>query len=276
MSGENTSTEDVRPSPVSLSKLFEPTWPQLRHLNLYGTFLGKDNLKALSAGFRKEHPRLPNLESLVLSVVYIFNAETSMNVLWKRPLKNITKFILDDPDKAIFEQFSNALRESRLPKLNHLTILLRNLNESIKLKRLQGKRFKLVRHLALHRFVLDLEDLEHKVKRKTLLKLDISYSSGVTGSLSLLLENTFSALKSLILCSCGLNSTDFYSLAKANVEDRIPDLKHLDVSHNHTELRELFSIDCTWDQLLSLNIVGVYFQEAKNNKSVKKNSKQEL
>ena len=224
--GENTSTEDIRPSPVSLSKLFEPTWSQLRHLNLYGTFLGKDDLKALSAGSRKEHPRLPNLESLVLPVVYIFNAESSMNVLWKRPLKSITKFILDDPDRAIFEQFSNTLRESRLPKLNDLTILLRNLNESIRLKRLQGKRFKLVRHLTLHRFTLDLEDLEHKVKRKTLLKLDISYSSGVTGRLSLLLKNTFKALKLLILCSCGLNSSDFHSLAKANVEDRIPDLKH--------------------------------------------------
>ena len=272
--GENTSTEDIRPSPVSLSKLFDTPCPQLRHLNLYGTFLGKDDVKALSAGSRKENPRLPNLEALVLSIVYVFNAETSMNSLWKRPLKNVTNFILDDPDKAIYEQFSNALRESRLPKLTDLTILLRNTNESIKLKRLQGKRFKLVRYLTLHRWTLDMEELGLKVKPKTLLKLDISYSSGVRGSLSLLLRNNFKVLKSLILSNCGLNSADFQSLAEAYVNGRYPELKHLDVSHNSAELMELFSADCTWNQLLSLNVVNVHYNKTNNSNEVKRNLKQ--
>ena len=45
---------------------------------------------------------------------------------------------------------------------------------------------------------------------------------------------------------------------------RIPDSKPLNVSHNHDEPRESFSIDCRWVQLLSLDTVGVYFHDAKN------------
>ena len=39
------------------------------------------------------------------------------------------------------------------------------------------------------------------------------------------------------------------------MEERLPELKHLDISHNNgVHLAELFNSSCTWDKLLKLNV----------------------
>ena len=45
------------------------------------------------------------------------------------------------------------------------------------------------------------------------------------------------------------------SLTKASLEDRLPELKHLDISENNNlDLRDLFENGCTWSQLKRLSI----------------------
>ena len=88
-------------------------------------------------------------------------------------------------------------------------------------------------------------------------KLDISHSSGISGALSILLCHSFPLLETLILSDCGLNSDDLSNLAQADVEGRLPELKHLDLSDNEAirgQWRHFFSFRQRWSHLLSLNI----------------------
>ena len=100
-----------------------------------------------------------------------------------------------------------------------------------------------------------MADLSQKVTEWNLCKLDISHSSGTTGSLSCLLQHRLLSLSSLILHDCGLSSQDLKSLALANIESRLPELKHLDVSENpESDFRDLFAHDSKWDGLSTLSI----------------------
>ena len=63
-------------------------------------------------------------------------------------------------------------------------------------------------------------------------KLDISESSGISGSLSILLCHSFPHLEVLMLSYCGLVVEDLRSLAKGSVKDRLPKLRYLDLSNN--------------------------------------------
>ena len=74
----------------------------------------------------------------------------------------------------------------------------------------------------------------------------------------------FPSLDTLILSDCGLNSLDLSSLAQASADGKLPELRHLDISHNgqvhncHNDagLRNLFSFPCKWKRLISLNIIA--------------------
>ena len=88
-------------------------------------------------------------------------------------------------------------------------------------------------------------------------KLDISHSSGISGTLYTFLCHSFPSLEALILSDCGLNSDDLSSLAQASVEGRLPELKHLNLSDNKVTIgqwRHLFTHGQKWSHLLSLKI----------------------
>ena len=114
--------------------------------------------------------------------------------------------------------------------------------------------------LKLHNFIRTEEHLSilsGSTALPKLHKLDIYHSSGITGNLSVLLRRSFPSLNSLISSDCGLNSQDLCSLAQVNVEGRLPQLRHLDISHNIElvgHLRYLFERNCKWEGLHSLNI----------------------
>ena len=88
-------------------------------------------------------------------------------------------------------------------------------------------------------------------------KIDLSHNCfGASGKLSILLENGFPELHTLILSDCELNCVDLKSLARAKVEGKIPELKHLDISLNdkiHGHVDFLFD-NSSWNSLLSLNV----------------------
>ena len=110
-------------------------------------------------------------------------------------------------------------------------------------------------HLTLQRFICTVQHLYMVTESAVLTqlqKLDITHSSGISGTLSMLMCHSFPLLDTLILNDCGLNSKVLSSLAEASVKDRLPVLKHLDVSENvdrSNHLKYLFSFSAKWQTL---------------------------
>ncbi len=93
-----------------------------------------------------------------------------------------------------------------------------------------------------------------------IVRLDFSHSLGFSGEVSELLTEPLPRLDTLILQGCHLLPRDLESLAEANLGNRLPALKHLNVSYNdpiNGSLHCLFTSSCHWEQLLSLGIAQV-------------------
>ena len=106
--------------------------------------------------------------------------------------------------------------------------------------------------LALRYFTISTEEVEilsEKLTSIRLTELDLSHSSGFTGNLSVLFTHSLPTLNTLILNLCLLNSNDLQSLARANVEGKLPQLRHLDISHNLDDtINNLFTHSTQWNQ----------------------------
>ena len=71
------------------------------------------------------------------------------------------------------------------------------------------------------------------------------------------MRHNFPDLNTLILSDCDLRSQDLCSLAQASVKDRLPKLKHLNISHNRQiagNSQMLFDNDCKWNLLTHLDV----------------------
>ena len=111
--------------------------------------------------------------------------------------------------------------------------------------------------LKLERFITNLNDLKYLsqiVHGWDLRILDISHSSGISRHLTMLVKRRFSFLHTLVLSDCNLCSDDLSSLADAKQGGKLPKLQNLDISHNIEDLDCLFSFQCKWETLVSLNI----------------------
>ena len=89
----------------------------------------------------------------------------------------------------------------------------------------------------------------------------ISSRNGFNGNLSSLIIQGFPQLTTLYLSSCELTSEDLSSLRQAKKEGMLSFLKHLDISENELSLSEfehLFDGFFTWNELISLDIRGMY------------------
>ena len=144
-------------------------------------------------------------------------------------------------------------------QLSHLTEL--NLSmaqmENCCLADLKPRVIPQLKILRLKRCITRLDDLKHLpviVHGWDLRILDISHSSGISRKLSILMEQPFQLLHTLVFSDCGLKSKDLGSLARAKVEDILPNLMHLDISQNINDFGSLFSFECEWERLISLNI----------------------
>ena len=58
------------------------------------------------------------------------------------------------------------------------------------------------------------------------------------------MSQEFPSLTNLLLSGCLLGPQDFSNLAQASVNGKLPELKHLDVSHNMGDLDGLFEYPC--------------------------------
>ena len=244
--------------------LFQSIWPQLRHLNLLKSELSEADLEVLSLACNGPGKTLPNLTSLFLSIP---NGITDLNAsLFGLQWSNLNFLYVDYPisNLDIHTCLCEAMKDGKLEYLTYLAIQLRSVNQ----------------HLSMELFCLEkLQNLETlylrglhsaaEVPMSALLgvtELGIYSWDGMTGNFSKLFCHHLPLLKTLILCDCKLDSQDLHSLADANVNSRLPNLKHLDLSENGIVLSDfmhLFDHQCTWNHLLSLNIMnGTHDNEA--------------
>ena len=224
---------------TKLPLVFGCQFPNLTHVNMYETDIDNVDVKTLTAtrqlksltltmndtidlasAFKQENVTLKDLFLVSANHTAPFNVEQ----LWSK-IPNLSKM-----------GFSKIRLDFDLPTVKKLTFLT---------------------CLSLHGCIQDQEKLQMLVAQsscRNLSFLDITDSQGISGNLSVLLTQSFNSLKSLILRSCELNSTDFSSLARANVEGRLPELKNLDISLNACIDQNFFSFGSSWNGLSSIDV----------------------
>ena len=153
---------------------------------------------------------------------------------------------------------NDVLKQGFLPNLSKLQVWQKkdkmqiintflyelDLNSISKLEKLALRLFAMLEH--------DLKILSDKLTSLHLTELDMWGSRVLTGSLSVLFTHSLPSLNTLILSSCDLNSGDLQSLAKAEVEGKLPKLKHLDISENKLfdiKASDLFTHSAQWNRL---------------------------
>ena len=178
-------------------------------------------------------------------------------------LEKLLVLRLEDIDSHTLPQIDNILTKGILPNLSKLSVTAEH-RSRVRLHNFLGtfdpdQTVKLEK-LALRYFILSSEEMDRlceKLASIQLTELDLS-SSGFTFNLSVLFTHIFPRLNKLIMSHCGLNANDLQSLARANVEGKLPQLRHLDISTNSGfNISDLFTHSAHWDQLTTLETSDV-------------------
>ena len=180
-------------------------------------------------------------------------------------LENLLVLELKDLECHNLPQINNILKKGKLPNLSELFV-----SHLFKLGRKQIKLDTFLREFgpnhcvklekfALQHFIISAEELEilSKILAVRLTKLDLTWSRGLTGNLSVLFTHIFPTLNTLILARCELNANDVQSLARANVEGKLPQLRHLDISENEDVIISDLFTHSQWNQLTVLETSDV-------------------
>ena len=239
----------------NLKVLLKASWSALTSVNLHRSRLSPLDFRTLGL-CGAEVNVLPKLNELSLSVdsfynslPYLFHDSSFGCRLSSLYLHVYEKENFCDSDRCT----SDALRCPTLPNIKQFGVqgssalinkMPHTLQSLVMRNAFQGSgQFKRIRCINLCKLNL----------------LDISHNLGVSGNLSVLLSQPLPFLGTSVLKDCRLNPWDMRSLAEAQRGNRLPALKHLDVSDNelqHSDLACLFEGSCTWAQLLSLDISG--------------------
>ena len=181
---------------------------------------------------------------------------SDINIFIPLPLENITICKLEDIDSCNVEEINNIFGKGKMPNLSEMYLSADlqspdkialdsfldgfNLHKTVKLEK-----------LALARFIISAEQLKilsEKLAAVQLTELDLSWCSGFTDNLSVLFTHSFPTLNTLILSWCELNAKDLQSLARANLEGKLPQLRHLDISGpQEFEISDLFTRLVQWN-----------------------------
>ena len=280
LKGANTSITG------KISKLFQCAWPGLRCLDLDECILNESDMKALSFAQKNESLKLtslllylghqvvrytmlsyPSQFRVVIPTAddYCVFSQRSSDILCQilfpeaNNVGNIETLGLHEINSEDFQKISTAVNSGRLP---HLTKLSFSLHKHFCLDEQKNVQEKLtpidcphLTYLALQRFVCSSSDLltvAVSAKKSAVRYLDISHSSRISGKLFILVGHSFPKLHTLNLKDCELNSKDLCSLAKASSRNRLPELKHLDLSDNPGIIYHLpcfFSYEQKWKNL---------------------------
>ena len=263
-----------------LSMLFESKWPALTCLNLKGCWIDESDVWGIACCLVEPgNQKFPKLKSLIVNLGDTI-AEDSVVANLSSPGWSMFYFLLGtidlqrlyiyNMDELVYEKFMSTLHGSRLQNLFKLVLSFIRGDHSFFNIRAYIANLPKLNDLRLQRFVHSSRHLSTVAKSASsslLQKLDISYSTGITGNLSMLVRERFPSLNSLILCDCGLNSDDLRSLAQANVGGKLPELRHLDISENENtvdHLEHLFYRQCKWEKINSFNIEKQHFKSVKD------------
>ena len=206
------------------NSLFQSAWPNIMELGLYS--VNKEEYRVIVNALNEG--QMPKLKQLSLSMWEHAHVHQNVQILTERFSKQGKQFV-----RLINTPEIDYLPPVNVPTLTQLT--------------LQG----FIRTM-LHLYMVTQSSVLTKLH-----KLDISHSSGITGTLSILLCHSFTSLNSLILSDCGLNAQDLYSLAQAGTKGRLPKLRHLDISENEGfagRLVNFFVHGARWEQLEFFNV----------------------
>ena len=173
------------------------------------------------------------------------------------------KFTLDAKPQGL----NNVLKQGFLPNLSELDVSLGNPSQiQTFLNDFDPNHTAKLEKLRLWGFNISTEELEILSEKLTVIQLtelDLSVIFGLTGRLSVLFTHRFPTLNTLILNWCQLNSDDIQSLARANVEGKLPQLRHLDIlNNNDVKICDLFTHSAQWNQLTTfltsdINVLNV-------------------
>ena len=236
----------------NLRVLFKASWSELKFLNLCCSTLSSLDIKALGL-CSAETNVLPKLTELVVSV-----DSSSLPYLFHLPSSGC----------KLLSPYLHVLEEENITDRSLFDILRCLTLSNIRKFGVQGTCAVINKMPSTLQslFVQNAFDNSSKFESKicsvnicTLHHIDISHNMGVRGNMSILLSKPLSFLNSLVLKDCSMSSKDLRCLAQAQRGNKLPALKHLDVSDNelsHSHLACLFEGQCTWAQLLSLDISG--------------------
>ena len=220
--------------------LFKSAWPHMKNLNLLKTHLSEKDLEFLCLTCNGPEKTLPNLVSLSLTVGRKVK-EWFCTKFFTHHWLNLQKLCLDCAfDSNVCTGLCSTVKKKQLQNLTCLTIL---------------------NNLPTPTDPLYLEKLDDLAILPSLSKLGLTSCCCLKGNLSSLIFHSFPLLTTLILSNCGLNSEDLANLNQAKARGRLPLLNHLDISGNElhlTEFRCLFDGVCTWNELVSLDIRGMF------------------
>ena len=228
-------------------------WPYLTELDLYKSDLDLSDIQVLS-----EIPRdpatstLPRLTSLCLSLDCVeILKESDLLILFKYKWIKLSGLSLNGVPFGGCADLYNAITQENFPCLQRLHI---STHVGLNIEGLSI--IPSVSNLALNHFSLEenFSRLAQSSVVHSLTNLNLSHCSGIRGNLGSPFSKEFPSLSSLILSGCVLGSQDFSHLAQASVGGKLPELKHLDVSHNMGDLDGLCEYPCKWEQLQHLNI----------------------
>ena len=237
-----------------LPELFQTTrWPHLTDLDLHKSDLDMSDIQVLSDIPRDPSTStLPRLTSLVLSLDCIEAVkEKDLLTLFRHRWTQLSSLSLHGVPFEGCSDLYKALTQERFPSLQRLHM---STNAGLNTEGLSI--VPTVSDLALNHFSLEanFNRIAESPCVHNLTRMNLSHCSGIRGNLAMLLSPEFPSLISLILSGCVLGSQDFSHLAEASVTGKLPELKHLDVSHNMGELEGLFEYFCKWERLECLNI----------------------
>ena len=229
-----------------LPELFQTSrWPHLTELDLFQSDLDPSDIQVLS-----DVP-LSCLTSLALSLDCVEILKGNWLILFSHRWTKLSRLSLHGVPFDSCVGLYNALTHENFPSLQSL-----HMSTNVGLNTEGLSIIPSVSDLALNHFSLEkgFSRLAQNSVVHSLAKLSLSHCSGIRGNLGCLLSQEFPSLSSLILSGCVLGPQDFSHLAQASVNGKLPELKHLDVSHNMGDLDGLFEYSCKWERLERLNI----------------------
>ena len=260
---EHLNIDDSVPKPF-MKAVKDGNFPNLRRIELIDCKLNDCEWQevpefSLDKGTKSDPSEMQKIISQ-LSELTLDNCFDINHIVSKR-LERLAVIKLTNATHCNLLQLNDILREGKLPNLSALvarsSVFQGHMEFVSFVDELDPDHVQKLQKLSLQRVITqpgELKMFSLKLLYLQLRELDMSDTWNMTGNLSALVSQSFPRLNTLKLGSCELNSDDVMYLCHANVQGKLPELKHLDVSgHQDFAISDLFADSVQWNQLKTLS-----------------------